>query len=106
MKFRRFLCLAGLSAALGLTGSVWGQMYYVSPTGSDSNDGTSPSSPWQTLAKGDSTTRAPGSQILFQDGGNWYGQQLSASSSGTPTDPITYGSYGSGANPTFWGSVV
>ncbi|MGD0461703.1 MAG: hypothetical protein ABSB74_04365 [Tepidisphaeraceae bacterium] len=106
MKSRQFLCLIGLSVAWGFTAAVWGQTYYVSPTGSDSNSGTSPRSPWQTLAKVDSTTFAPGSQILFRDGGNWYGQRLTVSSSGTPTDPITYGSYGSGANPTFWGSVV
>ena len=106
MKLRRFLCLIGLSAALGFTGQAWGQTYYVSPAGSDSNSGTSPSSPWQTLSKVDSTAFAPGAQILFQAGGNWYGQQLSASSSGTPSDPIVYGSYGSGPNPTFWGSVV
>jgi len=106
MKSRRFLCVIGLSVALGFTGSAWGQTYYVSPTGSDSNTGTSPNSPWRSLSKVDSTNFAPGSQILFQSGGDWYGQQLSASSSGTPSDPITYGSYGSGANPTFWGSVV
>ncbi|MGD0388795.1 MAG: hypothetical protein ABSC42_07560 [Tepidisphaeraceae bacterium] len=98
--------MIGLSVALGFTGKVWGQTYYVSPTGSDGNSGTSPSSPWQTLSKVDSMDFAPGSQILFQAGGNWYGQQLSANSSGTPSNPITYGSYGSGANPTFWGSVI
>jgi autotransporter-associated beta strand protein len=87
-------------------GQALGQTYYVSPTGSDSNSGTSSSSPWQSLAKVDSTTFAPGSQILFQDGGNWYGQQLVANQSGTTSQPITYGSYGSGANPTFWGSVI
>jgi hypothetical protein len=105
MKSRQCLCLIGLSIALVHT-AVWGQTYYVSPTGSDSNSGTSSSSPWQSLSNVDSTTFAPGSQILFQAGGNWYGQQLTTTSSGTPSDPITYGSYGSGANPIFWGSVV
>lgn len=105
MKARRILYLA-TSLVLAPVAQALGQTYYVSPTGSDSNSGTSPSSPWQTLAKVDSTTFAAGSQILFQAGGNWYGQQLTASSSGTASDPITYGSYGSGANPTFWGSVI
>ncbi|MGD0769280.1 MAG: autotransporter-associated beta strand repeat-containing protein [Tepidisphaeraceae bacterium] len=103
-SWRAFYCAT--SFALLPLGQAWCQVYYVSPTGSDSNSGTSPSSPWQTLSKVDSTTFAPGSQILFQAGGNWYGQQLSPSSSGTPSDPITYGSYGNGANPTFWGSVI
>jgi len=105
MKSWRILYCASSFVLLPL-GNAWGQVYYVSPTGSDSNAGTSPSSPWQSLSKVDSTNFAPGSQILFQAGGNWYGQQLSASSSGTPSNPITYGSYGAGPNPTFWGSVI
>jgi autotransporter-associated beta strand protein len=105
MKSRRLLYCATSFALLPL-GQAWGQTYYVSPTGNDNNSGTSPNSPWQSLSKVDSTNFAPGSQILFQAGGNWYGQQLSASSSGTPSDPITYSSYGAGPNPTFWGSVI
>ncbi|MGA2440725.1 MAG: autotransporter-associated beta strand repeat-containing protein, partial [Tepidisphaeraceae bacterium] len=105
MKSWRVLYCA-TSFALSPLGQAWCQVYYVSPTGSDSNSGTSPNSPWRTLSKVDSTNFAPGSQILFQAGGNWYGQQLSASSSGTPSNPITYGSYGAGVNPTFWGSVI
>ena len=106
MKLRRILYLA-TSFAVAPVGLALGQTtYYVSPTGNDSNSGTSPSSPWQSLAKVSSTDFAPGSQVLFQAGGNWYGQQLVPSSSGTSSDPITYGSYGSGANPTFWGSVI
>ena len=105
---RRCLQLFALSiglAATAFTRPAAAQTYYVSPTGSDNNSGTSASSPWQSLSKVDSTTFAPGSQILFQAGGNWYGQQLVASSSGTVNDPITYGMYGTGADPTFWGSV-
>ncbi len=102
LRFYRALAIA---AGLGIASVAFGQTYYVSPTGSDSNSGTSASSPWQSLSKVDSTTFSPGSQILFQAGGNWYGQQLVASSSGTTTAPITYGMYGTGAAPTFWGSV-
>jgi len=106
MKSRRALYLA-TSMVLAPAGLALGQTtYYVSPTGSDSNSGTSPSSPWQSLNKVDATSFAPGSQILFQDGGNWYGQQLVPDSAGTASQPITYGSYGTGANPTFWGSVI
>ena len=44
--------------------------FYVSSTsGSDSNDGCSTSTPWQTLAKVNSTTFVAGNQILLQDGG-------------------------------------
>jgi hypothetical protein len=92
-------------AAILAAQQCFGQTYYVSPTGSDSNSGLSPESPWQSLSKVDSTTFAPGSTILFQDGGQWY-DQLTATSSGTTSAPITYGSYGSGTQPIFWGSNV
>ena len=76
--------------------------YYVSPGGSDSNAGTSPSSPWQSVAQVDDSTFQPGDQILFQDGGNWYGS-LDATSSGTAAAPITYGTYGSERPADFLG---
>jgi autotransporter-associated beta strand protein len=79
--------------------------YYVSPTGSDSNTGASPLTPWQSVTKVDSTNFNPGDQVLFQTGGNWYGS-LNATSSGSASQPIVYGSYGSGADPTFWGSDI
>ena len=80
--------------------------YYVNSNGgNDSNSGTSPDSAWQNLTKVDAMTFQPGDSILLADGSNWYGQRLIASSSGTPADPITYGNYGSGADPTIWGSI-
>lgn len=39
--------------------------YYVCPTGSDSNDGLSPSNPWQTLNKVASTSFLPSTAILL-----------------------------------------
>ncbi|MGA2231593.1 MAG: dockerin type I domain-containing protein [Tepidisphaeraceae bacterium] len=97
--------MASASFLAAASRAIAGTTYYVSPTGSDSNSGTSPNSPWQTLTKVESQTYAPGSSILFQDGGNWYGN-LYATSSGTVSQPITYGSYGSGADPIFWGSDI
>ena len=79
--------------------------YYVSPTGSDSNTGASPLTPWQSVTKVDNTNFNPGDEVLFQAGANWYGS-LSATSSGSVNQPIVYGSYGSGADPTFWGSDI
>ena len=105
---RRFYQALTMAVGLALAGVMYGQTYYVSSINqmaSDSNTGTSLNAPWRTLNKVDSTTFAPGSQILFQDGSNWYGQQLIASSSGTTAAPITYGNYGPGADPTFWGSI-
>jgi autotransporter-associated beta strand protein len=93
------------AAAPALISPARATTYYVSPNGSDTNSGTSPSSPWQSVNQVDNATFNPGDQVLFQDGGNWYGS-LNISSSGTAAQPITFGSYGSGANPTFWGSNV
>lgn len=73
--------------------------YYVSATsGSDSNDGCSTSTPWQTLTKVNAATFNPGDQILFQDGGSWTGE-LQPQGSGASGSPITVSSYGSGSAP-------
>ena len=53
-----------------------GTCYYVSNSGSDSNLGTSPSSPWKTLSKVQSfqSNLQPGDAVLLQRGGVWYEQ--------------------------------
>jgi hypothetical protein len=85
-------------AATALSGT-----YYVSPGGSDSNDGLSAESPWRTLAKVNSTSFSPGDTILFIRGGEWR-ESLIPSSSGTPELPIVFSDYGMGSSPKFWGS--
>jgi hypothetical protein len=80
------------------------QTYYVNAlTGSDSNTGLAPGQAWQSLTNVDDTNFAPGASILFAAGQNWYGT-LTATTSGTAVNPITYGAYGAGTNPTIWGS--
>jgi len=76
--------------------------YYVSNTGSDSNNGTSTSTAWQTLAKVNSSNFVAGDQILFQKGGTFYGS-ITVKNSGTSGNPITFGSYGAGENPIITG---
>ena len=61
--------------------------YYVSNSGSDSNAGTSSSSPWKTIAKVNSVSESSGSTALFQSTGTWH-EQLSAHAG------VSYGSYG------------
>ena len=77
--------------------------YYVSPTGNDTNAGTSLQAPWQSLAKVNEFKFTPGDIILFQRGGEWH-ESLKASMSGTVPAPITYDAYGEGPKPHFWGS--
>ena len=79
--------------------------YYVSPGGNDNSDGRSPGTAWLTVAKVNDSTFAPGDTILFQRGGQWH-ESLIAPSSGAAGQPITFASYGDGAKPKFWGSVV
>jgi hypothetical protein len=98
--------LLGFSAALvGTTpASAAGcTTYYVSSaTGSDSNDGCSTTTPWQSLAKVNATTFAAGNQLLFAKGGSWSGE-LQLLGSGASGNPIVVSSYGSGAAPIIAG---
>lgn len=75
--------------------------YYISNEGSTGNNGTSTSTTWP-LSKVNSTTFFPGDQILFKRGETFVGS-ITVSQSGNSGNPITYGAYGSGANPVFNG---
>jgi len=80
--------------------------YYVAAAGSDTNSGTSPATPWQTIAKLNGSTLLPGDSVLFNRGDAWYGTSLVVPSSGSSGSPITFGAYGSGANPILKGSTA
>ncbi|MET9652199.1 right-handed parallel beta-helix repeat-containing protein [Streptomyces sp. NPDC006460] len=105
MRLNRTL-IATSSTLLALVGAVSpahtapdregsGTDYFVSGTGSDANDGTSPESPFRTIqAAADRTT--PGSTVYIMDG--VYGDTspqgvVTASRSGEPGAPITYRPY-------------
>ncbi len=76
--------------------------YYVGNSGNDSNNGTSTSTPWKTLDKVNSMNFVAGDQILFEKGGTFYGT-LSIHGLGSSGSPITFSSYGLGANPVITG---
>lgn len=77
--------------------------YYVSCAGSDSNNGTSSSTPWATLSKASSQAYQPGDQLLLLDGCIWIGT-LQPTTSGASGNPITLSNYGTGALPRIVGS--
>lgn len=79
-------------------------VYYISPTGSDSNDGLSIGSPKQTLSAVNGLTLVSDDQVLFERGGNWVGT-ITVNESGTSGHPIIYGAYGIGANPIITGFI-
>ena len=97
------LALALLPPIQGQSDPPHGTSYYVdSGQGNDSNRGTSPTAPWKTLAKLNSTTFAPGDRILFKSGASWTGQ-LWPKGSGSAQRPIVIDKYGGEAKPVING---
>ncbi len=95
--------ILGLFVVIGLCGIASGATYYVSSgSGNDTNDGLSASSAWQTLAKVNAQTLAPGDSVLLRRGDTW-NEPLIPASSGTSTNPIAFDAYGAGAPPTLTG---
>jgi hypothetical protein len=81
-------------------------VFYVDSTnGRDSDDGLSVKTAWKTIGKLNSYNFFPGSIILFKRGEVWR-EQLSPPSSGSVDAPITFGTYGNGANPVINGADV
>jgi Right handed beta helix region len=71
--------------------------YYVSPNGSDSSNGISPSSSLKTIAAVNKVKLDPGDKVLFLGGATFSGNLvIGPSDAGTPTQPIVLGSYGTG----------
>ncbi len=80
---------------------VTGTNYYVdSVSGSDSNSGTSTSSPWRSLTPVQNRTFQPGEAVNFKRGSFWSGG-LTINNSGVQGQPITFRDYGSGTAPIF-----
>ncbi len=103
MKIRRTL-LAALALFPLL---VQATVYYVSPSGSDTNNGTSTSTPWRTISKVNSlgSSLHAGDQVLFLRGSMWR-EKLNVPNSGSTASKITFGAYGTGAEPIISGSVA
>lgn len=82
-------------------------VYYVSPSGNDSNNGTSQSTPWRTLARVQqfSSTAAAGDQVLLERGATFTGQ-LSWYGSGSAASNLVIGAYGTGALPVISGAAA
>ncbi len=78
--------------------------YYVSTSGSNSANGLSSSTPWQTIGKvnSESGRLLPGDKVLFKRGEIFTGT-LIISVSGSSGNPIIIGAYGTGANPVISG---
>ncbi|MFB3785268.1 MAG: right-handed parallel beta-helix repeat-containing protein [bacterium] len=87
------------AAVFVLAPQTWATDYYVDAVqGNDAGGGTSVNAPWKSIAKVNSRSFNPGDQILFKRGGVWK-EMLVAPSSGSASNPVTLGAYGSGDKP-------
>src|SRR5262245_29816492 len=74
--------------------------FYVSPSGNDSNPGTSLEQAWQTITKVNQTQFLPGDSVLFEGGQFFSGSLLFDNDPGSsPSLMVTVGSYPSTAYP-------
>jgi hypothetical protein len=90
-----------------LPAPIYLRTFYINATtGNDINNGRSPSTPWKTLININSTSSfQPGDGILFERG-QVLRAQLNIWNSGNSTHPITFASYGVGADPIITGADV
>ncbi|MHB1036487.1 MAG: DUF4347 domain-containing protein [Pirellulales bacterium] len=103
--YERLAHLLGTSTSF--ESSAIPQTIYVDATGgNDANDGQTPGTAWQTLAKVNATRWGEDDHILFKRGESWTGT-LVLQDSGTSGHPITIGSYGDVGleRPTFRSTV-
>ncbi|MEZ4830206.1 MAG: hypothetical protein R3C61_28565 [Bacteroidia bacterium] len=89
-----------------LISQTFATTYYVSSAGNDANAGTSTTAPWKTIAKLNThiLSMKAGDNILFRRGDVFTGQILLTVSGGAG-NPITFGAYGTGADPVISGMV-
>ena len=83
-----------------LSNPVAATHYYVSPTGSDSNNGTSTSTPWMTIGQVNRFVFSPGDHVYFQGGQSFTGCVIFSNATNVPASsastPFVVGSYGTG----------
>ncbi len=66
-----------------------GRSFYVDPAGNDTNVGTSPNSPWRSIAKLNALGFQPGDTVYFKRGGTWR-ETLEPHQGGAPGKPVTF----------------
>ena len=96
------------SVGMGSTnnGAVIPTYYIDSISGNDMNDGHSPTTAWQSIAKVNTTNFSPGDSILFKCGCTWSGTQLHPLGSGIIGKPIVVSKYGTGNLPIINGNTA
>ena len=78
---------------------IKGTTYYVSNAGDDNADGKSPETAWKTIDRVNKQWLLPGDGVLFNRGDLWRGKTVQ-------TMPgVSYGAYGEGDKPKFYGWI-
>jgi hypothetical protein len=90
------IVLVALLIALGIPGPALARTFYVSPSGSDRNRGTTERHPWRSVRRVDRAKIRPGDRVLFAGGQTFSDQALIPARSGVPSNQIVFGSYGRG----------
>jgi parallel beta-helix repeat protein len=85
--------------------SLFATDYYVASNGSDTNNGTSTTTPFKTIVKINSLTLEAGDNVFFRRGDVFRGK-LNLTKSGNAANPITVDAYGNGENPVISGASV
>ena len=105
-KIRKAFILLGISLLFSV--NTWGRNFYFSTSsGDDSRSMTqaqNATTPWKTISKLNSffSSLLPGDSILFKRGEVFYGSII-VTKSGTTTQPIVIGAYGTGVKPVISG---
>lgn len=89
----------------GIPTEITGTVYYVSNNGDDSNNGTSESTPWKTIAKVTGSNLNPGDGILFKRGDTWVLSNSISPKIGTSSAYVVYGAYGTGEKPILTAAI-
>ncbi len=78
---------------------IKGTTYYVSSSGDDNNDGLTPETAWRNPERVKHTWLYPGDGVLFKRGDLFRAQKIISQPG------ITYGAYGEGDKPKFYGWI-
>lgn len=86
-------------ASLTTSSPVSSTFYVDAVSGSDTNDGTSIATAWQTIDRVNSESYGEGDEILFKRGQTFDGKLYMATQGGTSNAPVVIGAYGDGPRP-------
>ncbi|MBA3705991.1 MAG: right-handed parallel beta-helix repeat-containing protein, partial [Bacteroidetes bacterium] len=101
--FKYFLFLFVIAVSID---SAEAKEFYISSSGDDSNDGSSPSTPVKSISQLNLliVELRPGDVVLFERGCIFNGQLL-MNAAGDNVSPIKFSAYGTGKNPVISGSI-